>query len=240
MDDLPRHGRPWLKDMDDAACADAFRRFADFMCRPAFGAQSKREIELRLFALLYRARLQGTSVGQIADELAVSRTKARNLILDSRARYMGEEPPGSREARLRGEVKKWPRNRITEGDEKQLRFIVDDPFLRDILKNYAYERSIVLDGSFAGEVVTLSWPSYARLLASLIGDAQVREVLDALKAEVQRHLADNADEAKAFKASFDTLMKEEPTAREQLAKVTRLAEAVGVPGAKIANGLASA
>ena len=36
--------------------------------------------------------------------------------------------------------------------------VIDDPFLRDLLRNHAYESGIDIDTSFANEIVTLSWP----------------------------------------------------------------------------------
>ena len=55
-------------------------------------------------------------------------------------------------------MKQWPRLGRIEADGNRLRMVIDDPFLRDLLRNHAYESGIDIDTSFANEIVTLSWP----------------------------------------------------------------------------------
>jgi len=51
---------------------------------------------------------------------------------------------------LRSAVLKWPANGL-EADDKGFKVLVEDPFVRDILKTYADRCAIVLDGSFSSE-----------------------------------------------------------------------------------------
>ena len=62
------------------------------MRRPSFGSRTKREIELKVFELLYGDRIaEGTvTVGDVAEELAVTRARARSLLLETRTRLAAE------------------------------------------------------------------------------------------------------------------------------------------------------
>ena len=70
-----------------------FRELVEWSTRPSFGSHSKRELELKLFELLYRARLaEGpVSVARIAEELTTTRARARSLLLEVRNRGRGLE-----------------------------------------------------------------------------------------------------------------------------------------------------
>jgi hypothetical protein len=48
-------------------------------------------------------------------------------------------------------VAQWPRQQIEQGNH-QLKIVVDDPFVRDLLKNFAHGHGILLDQSFASEI----------------------------------------------------------------------------------------
>src|SRR3954466_7030109 len=87
------------KPADDKRDAALFREFVTWMTRsPAFGAHSKREIELKVVELLYAHRLDVT-VGDVAAELAVTRSRARNLLLEARVRQgAGPRPAAARGA----------------------------------------------------------------------------------------------------------------------------------------------
>src|SRR4051812_43729081 len=144
---------------------------------PSFGVHAKREIELKVLELLYRDRLAELSVGTLAEELAVTRSRARSLLLELRTRTGSAPGARAREDVLIEVVKRWPRTGRIEQDGNRLRIVVDDPWVRDLLKNHAYAHAIDLDTSFASEIVTLTWPGYVALLRSLAGDSGVEEAL---------------------------------------------------------------
>ena len=117
------------------------------------------------------------SVARIAEELTTTRARARSLLLEVQTRLAAlPNAPEPRKARLARFVKQWPRLGRIEADGNRLRMVIDDPFLRDLLRNHAYESGIDIDTSFASEIVTLSWPSYVALLESLAGAEAVDEV----------------------------------------------------------------
>jgi hypothetical protein len=73
--------QPWLRGLTQQDLAQIAVDLRYAICRPSFGSLSKRELEQLTFQLLYDHRVTGWStLGEIADDLAISRTKARNLV----------------------------------------------------------------------------------------------------------------------------------------------------------------
>jgi hypothetical protein len=126
------------------------------MRRPSFGSRTKREIELKLFELLYRERLAAF-------------------------------------------VLQWPRRGTIERDGERLRVVVDDPFLRDLLQNFAYARGLAVDLSFSREIVTLTWPTYVALVRALAGERGVDDALATFAAEIRAGLREQRDVERAFR-----------------------------------------
>src|SRR4051794_11559742 len=159
--------QPWLRGLDEAQLAQIAVDLTYAICRPSFGSLSKRELEQVTFRLLYQhRRADWRTLGEIADDLAISRTKARNLVLEYRARQTGAMKRGERQSLLREEVLSWPERHVGQ-KEGELRIVVDDPFIRDLLKNFAYGHGILLDRSFSGEILTFDWDAYGQLLAGV-------------------------------------------------------------------------
>ncbi len=210
-----------------------FREFVEWMSRPSFGSQPKKEIELKLFELLYRARLREgpVSVARIAEELTTTRARARSLLLEVQTRLAAEPDAEPRKERLARFVKQWPRLGRIEQDGNRLRMVIDDPFLRDLLRNHAYESGIDVDTSFASEIVTLSWPSYVALLQSLAGEQAVDEVVELFAAEVRASLRRSAKR----QAEFDEAMREPETDVEKLQRAAKFAFDYGLPLARLAG-----
>ena len=116
-------------------------------------------------------------------------------------------------------MKQWPRLGRIEADGNRLRMVIDDPFLRDLLRNHAYESGIDIDTSFANEIVTLSWPSYVALLESLAGEEAVDEVVELFAADVRAALRRSAKR----QAEFDEAMREPETDVEKLTRAAKFA-----------------
>jgi hypothetical protein len=202
--------QPWLRGLDEAQLAQIAVDLTYAICRPSFGSLSKRELEQVTFKLLYQHRgADWRTLGEIADDLAISRTKARNLVLEYRARQTGAMKRGERQSLLREEVLSWPRRHVGQR-EGQLRIVVDDPFIRDLLKNFAYGKGILLDHSFSGEILTFDWDAYGQLLAGVyesrggVSKDDARTIGAGLRAQV----LDAASVAKVEQAILDKRLAE--------------------------------
>ena len=209
---------PWLDGFDGDRGA-AFEQLLEFLCRPAFGSRSKREVELEVVRLLYeqRVRAGALTVGEVADALAISRSKARGYLQEVRARLVAGETPAGRRRILFDAVVHWPKYGQMEHDRKteRLRVVVEDAYLRDLLKTHAYRASVVLDASFSSEIVTLSWPAYERLLRSLLPDDDAGEALDIFAADVKAVLHKDDKRLKEFERDLAKLRRLDMTPREK-------------------------
>jgi len=212
--------QPWLRGLDDAALAQLAVELTTAICRPSFGSLSKRELEQTLFKLLYEHRAQDwRTLGEIADDLAVSRSKARSLMLEYRNRQTGQLGRGERARLLRHEVLSWPQRNVDQSGDK-LRIVIDDPFMRDLLKNFAYARGILLDQSFTGEILVFGWDAYGQLLAGVYehqGDVSTED-LQAITASLLRQIAEAAAAKKLSQAILDTRLAQLDKDVEKLLK----------------------
>jgi hypothetical protein len=205
--DLDESRHPWLRGFDERSLAKLAIDLTDFLCRPSFGARTKREIEFETFALLRGHRPDWVTLGDIADDLAIARAKARSLVLEYNARTVGRRGFGARREILRDHVRAWPAQQI-EREEDRLKIVIDDPFVRDLLKNFAYGRGILLDQSFASEIQTFSWDSYARLLAALYGDGISQQDFLTLSADLRKQIRQAAATNAAVKAELEPQLQE--------------------------------
>jgi hypothetical protein len=212
-----------------------FEQFAEWMRRPSFGSRAKREIELKVFELLYRDRIgAGTvTVGDVAEELAVTRARARSLLLETRTRLAAEPGAPSREQQLAAFVLQWPRRGTIERDGERLRVVVDDPFLRDLLQNFAYGRGLAVDLSFSREIVTLTWPTYVALVRALAGEKGVDQALDVFAAEIRAGLREQAKEQREFRR----LEEERSTKSDRFVRYAKFAVQYALPVVEGVRGL---
>jgi hypothetical protein len=197
--------QPWLRGLNQDALAQIAVDLTYAICRPSFGSLSKRELEQLTFKLLYEHRsTDWTTLGEIADDLAISRTKARNLVLEYRARQTGAMERGERLRLLRAEVLSWPKRHVGQRED-QLRVVVDDPFIRDLLKNFAYGRGILLDHSFSGEILTFDWDAYGQLLAGIYESegGVSKEDARTMAADLRKQIVDAAAVTKVDQAILD-------------------------------------
>jgi hypothetical protein len=205
-----------LDRLSQTAKREAFEAFIDFLMTPAFGSWSKREIELKVFELLYRDHLDSVSVGEVAAELSVTRSRARSLLLETRTRLIAA--PEQREQALRNLLVNWPSEAEIDQTSRRLRLVVDDPFVRDLLKNHAYTEGLLLDTSFASEIISLRWIDYARLLSTVVSDADARELEKAVGAEIRKKLADDEAARVGFDEQLEKWKNDSATARRRVAR----------------------
>lgn len=210
--DEDRH--PWLRGLTERQLAELAVDLTEFICRPAFGSRTKREIELRTFELLRRHRGDWARLGEIADDLAVSRSRARGLALDFEARRVGALPRGERRKLLRDFVEAWPRL-LVDYDAGELRLVIDDPFMRDLLKNFAYANGILINHSFAPEIQKFTWSAYAQLVRALHFD---RKFSNDDFLTLTSYLRKQILTAASHDALADTTLQKELAEVEELAK----------------------
>lgn len=223
------HTHPWLRHLDRADAPQVLEQLTAFVMRPAFGAVTKKEFELKLFELLYRNAVEAGDVtlGEIAEDLTITRARARSLVLESRTRFGAGMGAEHRKTILKNAVNKWNEKLSFERDGERLRVVVDDPFVRDILKNYAYEHAIPMDGSFAGEVMSFTWPTYLRLVRSLKDeDVQVLDV-DVIREQLKDALGIEQASETEFDRQIDEVANANLSLFEKVKRFGKMAAQLG-------------
>lgn len=175
-----------------------------FLTMPAFGAQSKREIELKVFELVYRERLlSGPALltSQISAELRVTRARARQLLLETRLRLEAENHE-NREQVLRRVVSSWV-DQPLEYDGERFSVVVGDPWVREAIKGHAADNGVPLDGSFNSDIVKFTWPGYMRLLSSLYQELDEQDAKGIFGAEIRERVLSGSRPSTIKNASGD-------------------------------------
>ncbi|HEV8236757.1 MAG TPA: hypothetical protein VGP84_19225, partial [Gemmatimonadaceae bacterium] len=214
--------------LDDAGKIKFAESFIEFMTHePAFGSKSKREVELKVFELLYRIRIEseaGVSLAEITEELVITRARARNLLLEARVRLASGLGSAGRKQLLFQIVSRWPLRQLDEDDD-QLRVVVDDPFVRDLIRNYGYQANIPVDRSLSGEIVKLRWADYVRLLFALAPSKRdATDAVDLAATDLRQRILEDKKIAKQFRSELDELVNGLPDQQTVAEKVRRLAK----------------
>jgi hypothetical protein len=107
-----------------------------------------------------------------------------------------------------------------EQDNGDLKIVVDDPFIRDLLKNFAYARGILLNHSFAPEIQTFSWDAYARLLEELYSEGRgwTNDDFLTLTADLRKQIKHGAWRNTAAQVELDAQLQELEQAAEKARK----------------------
>ena len=208
--------RPAILDQLSAAQkAKLFDELVEFLATPSFGAWPKREIEVRVVAALYERQLRdgSLSVARLAEELTVTRARGRSLVLEARTRLLSR--PEDRQETLATLLKRWPEQAQVDESDGRLRLVVEDPFVRDLLRNHAYASGIPLDTSFATEIVSLRWSDYASLLASVLPADAAEEVAKDVGAAIRRDLAAEKERLAEFERALKKWEKRSPQERAE-------------------------
>jgi hypothetical protein len=209
-----------LTALDDAGKITFAESFIEFITHdPAFGSKSKREIELKVFELLYGIR---------------------SLLLEARVRLARGLDAAGRKELLFQIVSRWPLRQLDQDDD-QLRVVVDDPFVRDLIRNYGYQASIPIDRSLSGEIVKLRWADYVKLMVALAPTE--RDATDAVKlagTDLRKRILEDKQIANQFKDELDELsngLPDQQTLAEKAKRLARIAaEVSNVAGPAIGLG----
>jgi hypothetical protein len=138
---------------------------AEYMS-PAYGSMSKRDFDILLFIKLQKLDVfkKNPEIYDLVTELRITRSKARNLLYESKLRQTSKEE-------LDAELKEHLLNPILlKGIDKQISIEIGNPFLADHLKSKLKELNHITDGSFSSEIVKLTTEAYLALFTSYLPD----------------------------------------------------------------------
>ena len=158
-----------LLDKYDALPSDrvksALRPLLEVATSPAFGAVSKRELELALFEMLRELGVieRKASLFSLMTELRVTRAKASQLLFDIEVRSRGHDADGlDEEIRLAFTETKF----LKDGDLFVLE--IENPLVQAHLRNRLRELGHVSDASFNSALVRMSLDAATDIMIDLI------------------------------------------------------------------------
>lgn len=154
-----------LRNIEQKILADAFIKILDSYLNPAFGSLSKRDIDLLLFMKLQEINYidKNADIYDLVSKLRITRSKARNLLYESKLRSSTEEHLDKELI----EILSWP---IIENQTNTIKIEIDNPYLRDHLKAKMKKLRLLSDGSFSQEIITFNSTSLSILIEKLIPD----------------------------------------------------------------------
>lgn len=152
--------------------------FTDIMknyLSPSFGAISKRDFEILLFMKLQELKIfnENPEIYEMVSSLKITRTKARNLLYETKLRNSTEE-------QLDNELKKLLIAPIFLKENDKIALEIGNPFLIDHLKSKLKSLGHISDGSFSNELIKLTETAYISLFDMMLPDKEKKEILNAL------------------------------------------------------------
>lgn len=154
---------------------DVFKELMTEYFSPAFGSISKRDLDILLFTKLQKLGLisEDPEMYELISELRVTRTKARNLLYESKLRQ-------STTNQLDEELIKYLTNPIFLKDNDKIGLEISNPYLIDYLKAKLKNLKHISDGSFSPELIKLTPDAFVALFDSYLPDELKKQILSAL------------------------------------------------------------
>ena len=170
--------------------------FVDVFMSPAFGAISKTEVDNLVFGLLVEVGAidSKAQIYEIARDLNVTPSKARNLLFQWQLRSMGEGND------LKSDLIESLKSVRFSKDGDFLVFGVESPLLREELRSRLKRLGVYADTSFSSEVIRISLKHFVEFLAVLLTEKEKQTVRKAL-------VKDGLMKDKSFKAVAFRLLK---------------------------------
>lgn len=158
--------------------ADAFITLVDDYCSPQFGTKSKKDFEISLLQTLISLGLinNDSSIYEVMSALKVTRGKARNLIYEMKLRSSTQES-------LNNELMSLLKNPRIEKDGKFVILEVENPLLKDFIKEQMKKLNFLTDGSFSPDIIKMTSEAYITLILSNVPSNYQSNTLKFLKSK---------------------------------------------------------
>lgn len=162
-----------LEKIDPKKAKESLIKIYTEYLNPAFGALPKRENEIVMFQVLQDLKIFTDNPDQYSmlSSLRVTRTKARNLLYESKLRQNVD---------LEAELKELLKSPILLKNDDKVCLEIDNPLLIDHLKHELRGLKFITDGSFSPDLVKLTPSAYKALLNKFFGKICKQEMNEAL------------------------------------------------------------
>lgn len=152
-----------IDQIDAEEIKESFKKLIQNYLTPAFGSISKRDFDILLFMELQKLEIfdENPEIYDIVSSLKVTRTKARNLLYESKMRNATPE-------QLNNELKQLLKSPTFLKDNDKILLEIGNPFLIDHLKAKLKKLGYITDGSFSSELVKLTSDAYLALFEDML------------------------------------------------------------------------
>ncbi|SDD38103.1 hypothetical protein SAMN04488104_102724 [Algoriphagus faecimaris] len=150
-------------ELDSENVKQAFKELLQDYLTPAFASMSKRDFDILIFIKLQELGIfnKNPEIYELVSELRVTRTKARNLLYESKLRQTSK-------SELDQELKEILKTPIFLKDNDKIGIEIDNPYLIDHLRAKLKQLNHITDGSFSPELVRLTTDAFVSLFESFL------------------------------------------------------------------------
>lgn len=159
-----------IDDIEPKKVKNVFKELLKDYLTPAYGSMSKRDFDILLFMKLQDLGMvsKNPEIYDIVSSLKVTRTKARNLLYESKMRSTTGD-------KLDSELIELLKKPIFLKDNDKIALEIDNPLLSDHLRAKLKRLGYITDGSFSAELIKLTEDAYIAIFEDM-----VKENLDAV------------------------------------------------------------
>ena len=160
-----------LDKIDAERVKGTFKKLLQGYLTPAYGSISKRDFDILLFTLLQELDIfnKNPDIYELVSELRVTRTKARNLLYESKLRQ-------TTKTELDQELITILKNPIFFKDNDKIGIEIDNPYLIDHLRAKLKKLNHITDGSFSPELVRLTTDAFISLFESYLPEKSKEKI----------------------------------------------------------------
>lgn len=170
-----------IKELDAKHAKMLLDDFMNVYLDKGFGVMNKTEIETLMYHVF---RKHGLLTGKCFDDsfkLQIPEAKARKLIYESQVKYAGRNED-ELTAYLRTIVGKCLTHAFLSKNGKEIRFAIEDRYLRVALNAKLRANHYFADTSFNKDIISLDENAFREMIMILVPNFQRGEVLDKLNA----------------------------------------------------------
>jgi len=164
-----------LKETEPELVKEVFVQLLSDYLHPAYGSMSKRDFDILLFIKLQKLGVfeKNPEIYDLVSQLKVTRSKARNLLYESKLRQTSV-------LELDEELKRVLQNPIFLKDQDKIGIEIDNPYLIDHLRSKLKRLNHITDGSFSRELVKLTTDAFVDLFESYMPDESKDDITKSL------------------------------------------------------------
>lgn len=170
-----------IHNLSEETAKDLLNEFLDIYLGKGFGIMNKTEIETLLY---YIFRKYGILNGKCFDDslkLQIPESKARKLIYEAQVKYHNHSEVEF-DRFLRTSIGECLKNAYLVKNNKEIRFAIEDKYLRVALNAKLRANYFFADTSFNKDIISLDKEAFIKMVSLLVPNTQKELVMEKLKA----------------------------------------------------------